>query len=111
MISNVLYVIFIGVWCAIAIHERNGTALGGLFLGVSIGIYYESYRRKRREVESMSEMVVAVHYHDAAGVCQELKRATPSGFSSWTPVEKLRWVRRAEKDLMQQAERDKARGV
>lgn len=111
MIWNALYVFSLTVWLAFAVASKDWHGLTGVILGATLGVHLHRYKLRRDEIRHMSGMTVTVHYHDAGGKCQDLTRDSPSSFADWTPTEKIRWIRRAERELSEQAERDSKRGA
>lgn len=111
MFWNVVYIFSLALWISLALHAGNFDAVFGILLGVGLGIQIQRWRVRRLRITSLSGMTVQVHYHDAAGKCQDLERTAPASFANWTPAEKQRWIARAEKDLIAQSERDARRGL
>lgn len=111
MMLNVIYVFCLTIWVALAFHRQDWHALSGILFGATLGIHLHRYTLYRRYLSALAGMTVVHHYHDAGNNCQQLEREAPSTFGNWSNMEKHRWIKRAERDLAAQAERDSKRGA
>ena len=101
---KVLFVTFAAAWMIVCIKDGSWpVAIGGLIYGFIFGQSFGDCFARWRHVANLEDSRVSFYYKDMYGKKQTIRREAPGGFGDWQPPEKLRWIRRCEKELKQQA--------
>ena len=75
----------------------------GFIFGFIVGYQVAIIKKEHNALNDLTVDAASFIYKDRNGKEHRLVRQAPDSFGGWTPVEKAKWLNRAENDLRAQA--------